>query len=121
MPPTDRKQYSIIARVQALTLHACGTKVSDIEKITGVKKWAFMALLARAKKRGYVPGARIVYEHIQTMGAAKSPVKGGKSPKVGGKSKRGKGVEEEDLDGEGGDEEMEEGEEEVSDSESTAV
>ncbi len=63
--PIHRKHSTIAERAQALTLHACGTKISDIEAITGIKKETFKSLLSRAKKRGYCPGGPVKDEHVQ--------------------------------------------------------
>lgn len=65
MPPKSSSKHTTLSqRVQALTLHATGAKISEIEAITGVKEWTFYAILSRAKRRGYVPGGPIKDEHV---------------------------------------------------------
>ncbi|KAK3379363.1 hypothetical protein B0T24DRAFT_546277, partial [Lasiosphaeria ovina] len=60
-----RKNYTIAERVQALTLHANGVKIPQIEAITGIKKHAFYTLLKKAKSRGYTPSDKIEERHIE--------------------------------------------------------
>ncbi|KAK3896401.1 hypothetical protein C8A05DRAFT_20615, partial [Staphylotrichum tortipilum] len=62
--PIHRKHSTIAERTQALTLHACGTKYSEIEAITGIKAEAFKQLLRKAKQRGYLPGGPVKDEHV---------------------------------------------------------
>ncbi|KAK4139458.1 uncharacterized protein C8A04DRAFT_15842 [Dichotomopilus funicola] len=59
-----RRQSSIAARVQALTLHGLGVKTPEIFRVTGIKRESFKALLRRAKDRGYTPGGPIKDGHV---------------------------------------------------------
>ncbi|KAL2175089.1 uncharacterized protein P884DRAFT_63151 [Thermothelomyces heterothallicus CBS 202.75] len=65
MPTKSSRKYTTLAqRVQALTLHAKGAKISEIEAITGIKERAFYTILNRAKERGYIPGGPVKDEHV---------------------------------------------------------
>ncbi|AEO58153.1 hypothetical protein MYCTH_36895, partial [Thermothelomyces thermophilus ATCC 42464] len=60
-------------RIQALTLHSIGVKMSKIEDKTGVKKDTLKALLRRAKARGYIPGSPIKDEHVANIPKSRRP------------------------------------------------
>lgn len=61
-----RKYTTLCQRVQALTLHAMGAEMSEIEAKTGIKERVFKAILYKAEVRGYVPGGPIDDEHVVT-------------------------------------------------------
>lgn len=60
-------------RIQALTLYGTGTKISEIEAITGIKANTFYAILRRAKERGYVPGGPVKEEHVANAPKSRRP------------------------------------------------
>ncbi|RFU77764.1 hypothetical protein TARUN_4476 [Trichoderma arundinaceum] len=55
---------SIAARATALALYSEGLKSKDIEVKCGIKRVAFIKLLGRARKRGFVPGKPVLMEHV---------------------------------------------------------
>lgn len=55
---------SIAARAAALALYSEGVKPKDIEAKCGIKRVAFIKLLGRARKRGFVPGKPVLMEHV---------------------------------------------------------
>lgn len=62
--PIHRKESTLAERVQALTLHAVGKSYTEIEALTGIRKEGFRSLLKKAKSRGYIPGNKILDEHV---------------------------------------------------------
>jgi hypothetical protein len=55
---------SITDRAAALALYSEGVTSREIEAKSGIKRVAFIKLLGRARKRGFVPGKPVLMEHV---------------------------------------------------------
>lgn len=67
MAPTGRvnANYEEAARVQALTMWACGRKITDITAVTGIKRSTFYDLLKKATDRGFDRNAAITMAMVE--------------------------------------------------------
>jgi hypothetical protein len=57
-------RWTIVERVQALTLHSTGARSNEILRAIGMNRRTWSTILRRAKVRGYYQGGPVREEHV---------------------------------------------------------
>ncbi|KAI8630731.1 hypothetical protein F5Y19DRAFT_426238 [Xylariaceae sp. FL1651] len=64
---SNKKEFNIATRIQALSWHNKGRSQAEIMAKTGYSATGFSDLIAKAKRRGYCPGkeALVLHEYVE--------------------------------------------------------